>query len=214
MKLNNTLNTTGRRQSGGFTLIEMIGVLAVIAILAALLVPKVTQAISDAKVNNAISTYQTIATATASHYSKYNAFNIVTNTVQTIATGAPLTSWDTVALMPEGYLDAPVALKVGTSATLQVSAGEGNEITATGTPGAANGYKLDGVNNGTAANAYTVELVINGIARQDAYDIASRLDGTALAGTAPGPTITTGRVVYSDGATPGVGTAYLYVAGR
>jgi len=209
MKLINTLNSNGRRQSAGFTLIEMIGVLAVIAILAALLVPKVTQAISDAKVNNAISTYQTIATAAASHYAKYNAFNIVTNTVQTITAGAPLTSWDTVALLPEGFLDAPVALKVGTSSVLQVSLGEGNAIS-----GAAAGYLLDGVNNGTSGNSYTVELIINGIAQQDAYDLASRLDGTGLAGTAPAATITAGRVVYKETGTTGSGTVYMYVAGR
>jgi type IV pilus assembly protein PilA len=210
MKLNNTLNTTGRRQSAGFTLIEMIGVLAVIAILAALLVPKVTQAISDAKVNNAISTYQTIATAAASHYAKYNAFNIVTNTVETITTTTgPLTSWDTVALLPEGFLDAPVALKVGTSSVLQVTAGEGNAVS-----GTAAGYMLDGVNNGTSGNSYTVELIINGIAQQDAYDLASRLDGTGLAGTAAGSSITKGRVVYLENGTTGSGTVYMYVAGR
>src|SRR5215470_16307586 len=39
-------------RSRGFTLIEMIGVLAVIAILAALLVPKIFEAINNARVNN------------------------------------------------------------------------------------------------------------------------------------------------------------------
>ena len=170
MKAADTSTVMGRRQNGAFSLIEMIGVLAVIAILAALLVPKVTSAISDAKVNNAISTYQTVQTAAASHYSKYNAFNIITNGVVTITAGG-WGGWDTNCLLIEGFLDSPVSLKIGTSSVVQVVAGEGNEVS-----GAAAGYLLDGTDNGTANNAYTVELVINGITRQDAYDLASRID--------------------------------------
>jgi prepilin-type N-terminal cleavage/methylation domain-containing protein len=208
MKINIALNNNGQRKSLGFTLIEMIGVLAVIAILAALLVPKVTSAISDAKVNNAISTYQTVQTAAASHYSKYNAFNIITNGVVSIPAGG-WGGWDTNCLLIEGFLDSPVSLKIGTSSVVQVVAGEGNEVS-----GAAAGYLLDGTDNGTANNAYTVELVINGITRQDAYDLASRIDGTTLAGAAPNSSINGGRVVYKDGSTAGTGSAYLYVAGR
>lgn len=202
MKTNITSQTAGQRQQTGFTLIEMIGVLAVIAILAALLVPKVTSAISDAKVNNAISSYQTIQTAAASHYSKYNAFNI-TNNVAIGAGAFPFQNWDN-CLISEGYLDQPVNLKIGTGASLNVVVGAGNLAGA--------GYKLDGVNVGTSANAYTVELVVTGVAEQDAYDVASRLDGTGLAGTAPQATLTGGRVTYTSVA--GVGTLYMYIAGR
>jgi prepilin-type N-terminal cleavage/methylation domain-containing protein len=42
---------TKTNNNKGFTLIEMIGVLAVIAILAALLIPKVFQAITEARIN-------------------------------------------------------------------------------------------------------------------------------------------------------------------
>ena len=47
MKINTHLPK--RRQSKAFTLIEMIGVLAVIAILAALLIPKIFNAINSAQ---------------------------------------------------------------------------------------------------------------------------------------------------------------------
>src|ERR1044071_4050175 len=70
MKTNSGLNRAGSRRNQGFTLIEMIGVLAVIAILAAVLVPKVFEAINNAKVNNAAMSCQTVKTAIIDHYAK------------------------------------------------------------------------------------------------------------------------------------------------
>jgi len=203
MKINIAVKTNGQRKSLGFTLIEMIGVLAVIAILAALLVPKVTSAISDAKVNNAISTYQAIQTAATGHYSKYSAFNI-TNNVAIPTASFPQLNYDTAALIPEGFLDQPISLKIGTSSSLNLVIGGGNGGT---------GYKLDGANVATANNGYTLELVILGVTQQDAYDLASRLSGTGIAGTGVTNTIVGGRVTYSSGANP-TGPVYMYVAGR
>ena len=57
MKVNSV--KTNRAASHGFTLIEMIGVLAVIAILAAMLLPKVFSAINDSRVNNAAVSVET-----------------------------------------------------------------------------------------------------------------------------------------------------------
>jgi type II secretory pathway pseudopilin PulG len=197
MKTNSTIKTVAQRQAGAFTLIEMIGVLAVIAILAALLIPKVTSAISDARVNSTVGSYQTVQTAASSHYSKYNSFNAM---FTTNATTAELGAWDTGVLIPEGFLDQPFAAKIGNgNAVIHVVAGGGN---AGGT-----GYKLDGVNVLTTNNAYTVECVITNVATQDAYDVATRLDGS-LAPAAPG-VLTGGRVVYD-----GTNAMYMYVAGR
>jgi len=197
MKTNSTSKITGQRQAGAFTLIEMIGVLAVIAILAALLIPKVTSAISDARVNSTVGSYQTVQTAAASHYSKYNAFNLM---FTTNATAAELAQWDTGVLIPEGFLDQPFAAKIGSgNAILQVVTGGGN---------GGSGYKLDGVNVLTANNAYTVECVITNVASQDAFDVASRLDGS-LVPASPG-NLTGGRVVYQTNTL----TMYMYVAGR
>src|SRR5260370_30670083 len=58
----------------GFTLIEMIGVLAVIAILAAVLIPKVFEAINNARVNNAAMTINAVKTACIDHYAKFGSF--------------------------------------------------------------------------------------------------------------------------------------------
>ena len=66
MKVNSI--KTNRAASHGFTLIEMIGVLAVIAILAAMLLPKVFSAINDSRVNNAAVSVETIKTSATDHY--------------------------------------------------------------------------------------------------------------------------------------------------
>src|SRR5213079_1357914 len=59
----------------GFTLIEMIGVLAVIAILASMLIPKIFEAINSARINNTVQSYNAIKTAVMDHYGKYGAIN-------------------------------------------------------------------------------------------------------------------------------------------
>ena len=64
MNCNPKHNNSLRRQAAkGFTLIEMIGVLAVIAILAALLIPKVFSAINSARVNGVCVNTETVKTA-------------------------------------------------------------------------------------------------------------------------------------------------------
>ena len=97
MKINIASKNNGRLQMNGFTLIEMIGVLAVIAILAALLIPKVTSAISDARVNSTVGSYQAIQAAAAGHYAKYNSFDLSTNSM---VLPPPITTFDSTVLLP------------------------------------------------------------------------------------------------------------------
>src|ERR1051326_2202839 len=111
----NTLKTVPaqRRKAGAFTLIEMIGVLAVIAILAALLIPKVFTAISNARVNNAAVSAQTVKTALADHYAKWGSIPVdgSSGTAVTI-TNFPVLNFDSI-LLKEGFLDKPFAVKIG-----------------------------------------------------------------------------------------------------
>ena len=52
-----------RKSNKGFTLIEMIGVLAIIGILASVVAPKVIEAIRDAKVTSSLANLTTVNSA-------------------------------------------------------------------------------------------------------------------------------------------------------
>src|SRR5678809_499256 len=90
----------------GFTLIEMIGVLAVIAILAAVLIPKVFEAINNARVNNAAMTINSAKTACVDHYAKYGSFPVDGSSGTPVAIAAPNDPllFDLV-LVKEGLMD-------------------------------------------------------------------------------------------------------------
>src|SRR6266478_2526742 len=87
----------------GFTLIEMIGVLAVIAILASLLIPKIFEAINNSRISNASLSYNTVKTALADHYAKFGSILSSNGTSFAVGTSV-LLNFDKV-LVSEGFLD-------------------------------------------------------------------------------------------------------------
>ena len=62
--------------SKAFSLVEMIGVLAIIGILASVVAPKVFDAIRDAKITGAVGVLQTIKSSTTDYARKYNNISI------------------------------------------------------------------------------------------------------------------------------------------
>ena len=193
--------------NSAFTLIEMIGVLAVIAILAALLIPKIFEAINSARVNNCVVSYNTIKTAVMDHYGKYGKLDSLGGTNdQTL----PIANYDKTILLTEGLIDKPFSVKIGggdpaTNAIIHA-------ITGANAAGGA-GYFLDGgVSNNAVANAsVVVEAVVYGVALQDALDVSTRLDGASLStnGTAAD---SAGRIKYGGGTGPQ--TVYMYITHR
>src|SRR5258708_7031324 len=114
MKLNSaTTKPAATRRNQGFTLIEMIGVLAVIAILAAVLIPKVFEAINNSRTNNSAMTYNTVKTAIADHYAKFGGLNVDGTANPPAAFAAlPVEQFD-LTLLKETFLDKPFAVKIG-----------------------------------------------------------------------------------------------------
>ncbi len=184
----------------GFTLIEMIGVLAVIAILASLLVPKVFGAIRDAQINGTALSVATIKTSVVDHYGKYNTLSqwSSNNTLVNLTfSGGVATNLDGF-LLQEGLLDKPFSSKIATSASVQISTNGGF---------AGVGYKLDGVNIGTTNQLFVAEVVLSGVALQDAIDLSTRIDGVPLTPSPDGA----GRVAYTN---TNPTTVYIYLTGR
>src|SRR6185503_15242847 len=202
-----TISKQSRKSNQAFTLIEMIGVLAVIAILAAMLIPKIFEAINNARVNNAAVSYNTVKTSLADHYAKFGSL-LSSNGVLFATTAAVATNYDKM-LVSEGFLDKPFQVRIGdTNAHVSVvdAVGAGTAPTANNSAFALGGVAT--VND--AVGGVVVEAVIPGVTENDAKDLNDRLDGAPL-GSAIGTSDILGRVKYATGSPT---TVHIYVTHR
>jgi len=224
MKLDS--NTISRKRAA-FTLIEMIGVLAVIAILAAVLIPKVFEAINNSRINNAAMSVQTVKTAMADHYAKAGSFAAQATIYGTnIPVTLPKYNYDQV-LMGESFLDKAFATRIGNGVlgtggqagtrveALDVGPSPGLNWQLGTTPGAtdATGFALAGGSTNTVVGSACLVCVITGVTENDAKDLNDRIDGPTLGvalGSAPD---LNGRVKYAA-PTSGVTDVYVYVTHR
>lgn len=62
------------KSNGAFTLIEMIGVLAIVGILAAVVAPRVTEALRDGRISSALATVQAIKSASDRYLDSFRVF--------------------------------------------------------------------------------------------------------------------------------------------
>lgn len=219
------LQTGSHRKTSGFTLIEMIGVLAVIAILASMLVPRVFQAIGDSKINNAAGTCNSIKSSVSEYYGKYGKIGGIGGAALTL-TGGVFEEWDSKILLAEGIVDKPFAVRIGdgtvgaTGSRLRVVDISG--LTTGTVPAANNGaYDLDASGTSTANGAtqndisgsLLVEAVIPGVDLADAAAFNNRLDGATLGSTTTtnGTSDLGGRVKYAI-TTNGLAEVHVYIA--
>jgi general secretion pathway protein G len=212
----------------GFTLIEMIGVLAVIAILAAVLIPKVFEAINNARVNQSAMSINGIKTGTIDHYAKYGALNVNGAAAGGPATfAAPQYGFDNILLL-EQLIDKPFQVKIGDGVPEKTPAD--NTTTrieliaapaATGANVTAAGDGLFNLAGGTSkddiSGTFVVEAVITGVTLADAQALNKAIDGTSasMGETAATGNDFQGRVVYiKPAAAGGTTTVYVYLTHR
>ena len=206
-----------KKKASGFTLIEMIGVLAVIAILAALLIPKIFEAINNARINNATITVGTIKSAIADHYAKYGALNVDGTTTPATVLTLPDTTFAKV-LLKEGFIDKDFAVKIGDGIPannyVAIVAAQDNSAG----PGATDArYNLDGDTVTTPQNdaqgSQVIHAVISDVAANDAWELSKRLDGDSLSAANATAVDLNGRVKYAA-VVGGVTDVYIYLTHR
>jgi prepilin-type N-terminal cleavage/methylation domain-containing protein len=174
----------------GFTLVEMIGVLAVIAILAALLIPKVFSTINNARITSAASSVKTLSTAAVGYIGKYGKYAGVAGAAVVL----PVAGWDGTVLLKEGFLDKPFDTQLGTATTVNLVAVGATGAVVGSAPGT---YDLSGSNANELAGAAVVELVISNVSISDAEALNLLVDSTSLASAGAGLTDIKGKCKYA-----------------
>lgn len=205
-----TQNARIRREQA-FTLVEMIGVLAIIAILASLLIPRVFQAIGDSKISNTASTCNSIKAAVNEYYGRYGLIAGPKGVVLTLSgTPAIAEDWDLTTLVAEGFAEKPFSVKIGNGKmgsansgsrlrVIDISDNTTNTAPADATADLAEGgYNLDGASTtNDISGALLVEAVIEQVDAQDARDFNDRIDGANLGATNLTSADQAGRVKYT-----------------
>jgi type IV pilus assembly protein PilA len=203
MKTSISIKKSGKK---GFTLIEMIGVLAIIGVLAALLIPKIFAAIDTSRVNSSASSMESVKTAVAQHYAKYLS---LTNNGANINVTTPYTNYDTM-LLTEGFMDKLLSIKIASAPDTQVNYASIGAVTAT-TPVTAGGtvtavgdvaFDLVDVNTNTSptssiTGSEEIVVTLENVLVADAKALNDLIDGPTQGATSLGTSDLWGRVKYS-----------------
>lgn len=216
-----------RAHQSGFSLVEMIGVLAIIAILAVVIVPKVFSTIASSRVTNAVGSITSMKSAVSDFAGKYGTIPL---------TGANSRIDD--LLITAGLLDSRFVVKIGTQPANPVvagdtwtqvggvwgttagggapQAGQSRIISLVSTAGAPNtaagaNYRLNGGAVNLPANSRVVSAVLVNITAAEARELSLKIDGEAFTQANTTTADANGKVVYAAPAA-GVTTAYVYIA--
>ncbi len=218
------MNKLRHSARAGFSLVEMIGVLAIIAILAVIILPKVFSTIASSRVTNAAASINTMKTAVTDFSGKFGTLPI---------TNANSRLDD--LFFTAGLIEGRFTTKIGTQPTATppaaatwtrtggnwVAAGGASQATQsrliclasnTTAPSTANGanYRLNGTAN-LPAGARVVSAVIPGVTGAQARELSTIIDGEALTAADNATADTSGKVVYNTPNAQGITNAYIYL---
>ena len=201
------------KKKSGFTLIEMIGVIAIIAILAAFVTPKVFQSIEDSKITRFVGETPGYAAAVTKWYKDIGTLQSL-NASGVAAT--PDTSFQVELIANQGtssttglwnswngpYIDSVANISLGSALTVETNAG----ASGTSAPAATNStsWDLDDNNANEMASKQVVAIKLTGILDGEFSKVDSMLDkGLTAARNA-----TSGRVKYDSSGD----VLYIYLA--
>jgi len=171
-----------RLREKGFSLIEMIGVLAVIAILAAMVAPKVFDVIEDAKVSTLVDNVKQMTTAASKFYKDtgrfpyHNPANANAIYHQLINNNAKIANWK------GPYVDEEMQSPFPTSVNYYLWYG-------------AQGFDIDG--DGTNDYANAAYVYVDGLTTKQAMAVSNAIDNDAA-----GKWFASGKVRTSNSAAP------------
>lgn len=212
------------RRQGGFSLVEMIGVLAIIAILAVVIVPKVFSTIASSRVTSAIGSVTSMKAAVTEFSGKYGTIPVTTNAQRiddllaaagmlenrfSVKIGAQQSAASNAAATWTYANGAWTAAGGATQAALSRLISLNSNTTAPSTANGAN-YQLDGATD-LPSGSRVVSAVLVNIRGSEALELSQRLDGDVFSAADAVTADAAGKVVYNTPNGQGVTTAYVYI---
>lgn len=208
-------NSYCHRPTAGFTLVELVGVLAVIAVLSAMLVPQVLGIMSRSRVLDTVGSYGSIKAGAITYAAKHGLIGDATGAALDVGSAPPeALNWDGEVLFELRLIDELFRSRISTAASVRVRP---TEPATTAPDGSNAAYNLLGTAlpaNQVSGAKHVVEVRLVDVQLDDAQELNRHLDGTsAELGESAAGTDLRGRVKYDFSASPvpGMGDVYLYV---